>query len=775
MARLRSYTFLSAWLLPLLIGVWVIATQIDIKNDFSLFLPRGSHISQQLINDQLREGPTSRLLLLAIHGADAPALAAMSRRLAQSLKNSGRFVYVLNGAQILEPAEQQFIFRHRYLLSPQIVAERFTAPALRQTLEAQLRYMRSALTPVDRRQLAADPTNEFLAVINQWSAGSMPEQAFGVWMSRDQQRALLLAATKVPGFDMDGQQLVIQTINEAFQHVSESANAKLEISGPAYFALQARATISREAAILSAAASLAAFALLFFYFRSWWLTFLSVLPVVTAVIVGMLVVGLFYGYLHGITLAFGITMIGVANDYSIHFFSNLRAGEQAQTSVQRIWGTLNLGIFTTIIGFSAFLFSSFEGLAQLGLFTISGLLAAGMVTRWLLPGILMTPDTHTIARWPAEKIYNFLLRLQRYRYAAVLLAVAAGGYIWLSPSPFWENDVANLSPLSSEAKQLDATLRQELGAPEAKELVVIRGRNQEAVLERIESLLPIFDRLKQAGHLGGYDAPVHYLPSIKKQQEKLAALPNGQQLTVNLQQALLGLPFKPEAFAPFVRDVAATTQLFPLEPHELGRSLLGLRLASLLMPSADDHWLGLISLRGPTQPAQIAQALHGLPGNDVYYLDLKAESNRMVSSYRDEGLMLLSWGALGIVLALIIGLGSFTRWLRLSLPIAACSIVTVAVLHALGERLSLFHLVSLVLVFGLSLDYSLFFNRAVNKEEISLTFHAIIICAATTILAFGCLALSSAPVLKAIGITVGLGTFLSFVFAATLVPKTKEA
>ena len=47
-----------------------------------------------------------------------------------------------------------------------------------------------------------------------------------------------------------------------------------------------------------------------------------------------------------------------------------------------------LGVLTSICGFSAMLFSGFNGLAQLGLFSIVGLVVAVAVTRWVLPGLM---------------------------------------------------------------------------------------------------------------------------------------------------------------------------------------------------------------------------------------------------------------------------------------------------------------------------------------------------------------------------------------------------
>ena len=98
-------------------------------------------------------------------------------------------------------------------------------------------------------------------------------------------------------------------------------------------------------------------------------------------------VGFAYGEVHGITLAFGFTLIGVAQDYPIHFFSHQRRGLKPLLNVQQLWPTLATGVAATCVAYLAFLASGVTGLAQLGVFSIAGLLVAGLATRCLLPRV----------------------------------------------------------------------------------------------------------------------------------------------------------------------------------------------------------------------------------------------------------------------------------------------------------------------------------------------------------------------------------------------------
>ena len=92
--------------------------------------------------------------------------------------------------------------------------------------------------------------------------------------------------------------------------------------------------------------------------------------------------------------------------------------------------------------------------------------------------------------------------------------------------------------------------------------------------------------------------------------------------------------------------------------------------------------------------------------------------------------------------------------------------VVMASLQLNGISLSLFHLIALMLGAGLGLDYALFFEHAADDpHEQRRTLHAVIVCSLSTLMVFALLALSSIPVLRAIGLTVSLAVVSNFLLA----------
>jgi predicted exporter len=101
--------------------------------------------------------------------------------------------------------------------------------------------------------------------------------------------------------------------------------------------------------------------------------------------------------------------------------------------------------------------------------------------------------------------------------------------------------------------------------------------------------------------------------------------------------------------------------------------------------------------------------------------------------------------------------------------VALALLISAAILQLAGQRLTVFHLIAMLLVMGIGLNYSLFFDR---PEENALLrrrlLFALFVTCATTLLAFVTLAFSSNPVLHAIGLTVSVGAAMAFLTSAAL-------
>ena len=82
----------------------------------------------------------------------------------------------------------------------------------------------------------------------------------------------------------------------------------------------------REATWLGGFATIGMVVLLLVAYRSLPVLVLGLLPLASAGLAGLAAVSAVFGTVHGITLAFGFTLIGVAQDYPMHLFSHQHRG-----------------------------------------------------------------------------------------------------------------------------------------------------------------------------------------------------------------------------------------------------------------------------------------------------------------------------------------------------------------------------------------------------------------------------------------------------------------
>lgn len=768
---------LSLWLLGVVACAWLIA-KTPFTTDMSAFLPSSPEPTQRVLVQQLRDGVASRLILIGLEGGTPELRAELSRRMAAALRAYAGFALVENGDGVVDGKDRDYVWRNRYLLSPGITPERFTAAGLRTALEDDLQWLASGMSPLLKDSLPHDPTGEAVKLAQILTSGTQRTVRDEVWVSGDARQTLLLVQTRAPGFDIDAQEAALNVVNAGFakacKAVDGANDVKMVATGPGIFGVHTRARMKHDVTLYSALASGAIVLLLLAVFRSPVVLALTLVAVVSGALAGFAAVSLCFGYVHGITVGFGVTLIGEAVDYAIYLFARTDQRGGAAHTLSRLWPTLRLGVAVSICGFAAMLFSSFTGFVQLGLFTIAGLAVAVGVTRCVLPALLPASFAGTRRVVFARPLLEWMNRAHQLRLPLVLLVCAALVLVAARGTSLWQDDIASMSPIPAADQRLDRELRQATGAPDVRHIVIATALTLEQVLLASEDTASRLEALLADQALGGYDSPNRYLPSLRTQATRRAALPAPATLVANLAEASAGLPFQPALFEPFLADVAAARQSLPLTRAALDGPALSLKVDALLLRDGKD-WAAVMPLRDVVDAGRIEAAVaQDRDGAKVVLLDLKTASDRLLLQYRREALVLASCGSLVIGVLLLLHFRSLRITLSILAPLAAAVALTLALLTLGGRQLSIFNLFGLLLVVAVGSNYCLFFQRGGFKgDDGERTALSLVLANACTVLGFGVLSLSAIPVLTGIGGTVAIGTALSLVCAAILAPAVE--
>ncbi len=276
------------------------------------------------------------------------------------------------------------------------------------------------------------------------------------------------------------------------------------------------------------------------------------------------------------------------------------------------------------------------------------------------------------------------------------------------------------------------------------------------MLQREERLKPVLDAQVDAGALKGYLALSDWVPSLARQQADAA-------LTARVESQVLaqvGQALGESLQRPSFDAVPLTPQSFLAGPHST--ALRGLWLAD-----AGRGPGSLVLLQGLTNTAQVESvraAVQGLSG--VRWVDKTAEISDLMARYRGAMslLLVLGYGAVFLALRWRFGRAAWRAWL----PSVLATMFTLAVLGWLGESFHLFNVLALILLLGIGVDYGIFLQEHVGDGSAWL---AVVLGAASTLLSFGLLGLSSTPALRAFGLTMALGTACVWLLSPMFRPR----
>lgn len=728
----------------------VLIYQLQLDYRLTAFLPTPGSVEDALVADQIDAGPGGRVILAALVGAPPDVLAAASRRLTDHWRTLPRVQRVDNGELDVAQGWMEILAQRRFLLVPD-VAERVTPEALAGSLQAR----RADLALGGRRAedlVRTDPLGLLPDVAERLLPAANQESHDGVWFDPALERALILVTGNRPPFDIQAQAELLNQLRAGHDVISMDERIELQLAGVGVVAEASAARVRSNARILSLAGGTFIVLILWWAWRSPVRVIAGAIPLVFGVVCGLLAVMAAFEQVHGLTLAFGFTLLGVALDYPVHLFGHDDNG--LVSAARDIRQPLLLGAASTLIAYCAIWLSSSPGLAQLGVFSAAGLAGAAAITLLVLPRLrLPAAATDTLPSLP---------RLPRWPWVPVAAAVVAALVLVFLGDKRWQDDLNRLTPADSEQIAADNTLRSQMGAGDVRYLVLVAGSELEPVLQSTEVLNETLTDARRQGLLADWQSVTDLVPSRRSQVTRRQAWPDVDEMARRLTAA--GPEFRTNAFEPFLRDLAGLPEQPVIMPDSWASTALAAHVETLLAETSAG-WRSLVVPLGLENPAALAELLEQREA-PARLVDLKAVSESMVADYRRDVLVSLLGAVVLISGLLLIRLRRARLTGRILLAPLAAMLCTAAIMAMVHSGLTIVHLIALLLVGGIGLDFSLFANTLSGTEAQALrTRRATLLCAFSSGGVFLILGLSTIGLLQMLGITVASGILLALVFA----------
>ncbi|MDR2215702.1 MAG: hypothetical protein LBE59_07665 [Nevskiaceae bacterium] len=454
------------------------------------------------------------------------------------------------------------------------------------------------------------------------------------------------------------------------------------------------------------------------------------------------VTDLVFGRVHLLTTVFGASLIGVAEDYGIHYFA-ARQGtpvEQRWEQLRQISPGLWLALATSGIAYLALGLAPFPGLRQIAVFSCVGLLAAFLTVLCWFPWLDRKPlRTTRFAAWLARS----LDRWPRWPGGARGWLLASLGIALLLPGLLRLHAVDDIRLLQNAPPELMAEqieVGRILGLASPAQVFLISADSQQALLQREESLTARLAGLVDQGRLFGYQALSDWTPSDRVQRESAALVAMANERAWQAVAAATGEQLEIEPAVPRYLTV-----------EEFHRASAAAATIPIWSDSNGQHH-SLILLQGVSRESlvDLSRAAEGLAG--VRWVDNTARYSQLLQRYRIRLSHLLLVGILAVV-GLLHWRYRGRAW-RAYLPTLLGGAVTLAVFGWMQMPMQLFVLLSLILLLGMGIDYGIFMLEHPGERSVWL---AVAIAGVSTLLSFGLLALSATPALRAFGLGMLVG------------------
>ena len=334
---------IALWSAMVALAAIVLATTLRIDDDLTVFLPSEGAPVEDLLFTRLREGPAARLILVAFGGGTPEGRRSASKAAAAEFSAWDELVRASNGEQAMTPGSFGPLFDYRYLL---MNGDAFDRETLEAALMVRKRQLASPFAKIYEKEATLDPTGQFRDLLISWRDGTKPPpKDGGVWASPDGSRTLLLLETADPGYTLDRQIETVGKLETALDVIATGHDVDVMMAGTPVSTVKARQSVAREMMIGTVLALLMIVGFLFWVYRSFRILLLGALPIASGILLGLMATLVVFDSIHRITLAFGITLLGVAIDYPLHLFSHTHQDEHLSSTAKRILPPMLLGGF----------------------------------------------------------------------------------------------------------------------------------------------------------------------------------------------------------------------------------------------------------------------------------------------------------------------------------------------------------------------------------------------------------------------------------------------
>ncbi len=597
-------------------------------------------------------------------------------------------------------------------------------------------------------------------------------------VTKDHQHLLLFITPAHLPNDTKGNKHLIQVV-DSVSRVCSNNTILVEPFGSCIVSAGNANQLRKDSIYTSSIAVIVIALLLGLYFKNPLVTIFILFPVGFGMLFSLSFLFLLKGVVSAIAIGAGAVVLGIAINYSLHFFTHYKHNRDVKTVLKDLTVPMLIGCTTTVGAFLSLLFAKSEALHDFGLFAAFSLIGAMLFSILVLPQLLKFSFRKEKEITNEQEHHSWIDRLTAYRFDKNKVIVISAFVLTLvftffSGDVAFESDMNKMSFMTKETREAEKHLDEINNFAARSVYVFSNGSTVNEALDNNRLVSQKLDEFKKQGLIKKYSSVSSLFISDKEQADRMnrwnAFFTQAKKDSIKHILIAEGshYKFKEDAFQSFY-DLLNN----PVKPLSKADSDT---LNKLLFK----EWIGNVNGKpsiinhvkvDPENREAIYKAFENNPNIVVFdKQNLTAKFVEVISSDFNTILLITSILVFGFML---LNHGRIELAVINFLPMLISWLWILGIMGLFGIKFNIINIIISTFIFGLGDDYSIFIMDGLlneykfGKKNLDSFKSSILLSALITIIGIGVMIFAKHPALQSIAVITIIGmacvVFISFI------------
>ncbi len=793
----RNKILLSAFVVAAFITVAYFGTKIKLEEDINKFIPKDKKIDD--INFVLQNLKIKDKLVITIYNTDSADtetsdLMLCADALADTLKTTPSNGYIKDLTYKVSDDLMMKVYGTFYNHLPIFLEEKdykriegFINPdSLKDIVKNDYKTLLSPSGVVLGKLIRKDPINITplaLKKIQNLKFDENYDVNEGYIMTKDKKNLMVFISSAVPPNDNERTKIFIESLDGIIKSLQAKFknHITIEYYGAAPVSLGNALQIKHDSIYTSIIALVLIVLVLGLFFRRVTVVFYVLLPVVFGALFSLTILYFLKQEISAIALGAGSIVLGIAINYSLHFFSHFKHEQSVEKVIKDLSLPMIIGCTTTVGAFLSLQFAKSQALHDFGLFAGFSLIGAILFSIIVLPHFLkpqkITPlEIHTsIKKSFLESIITYAFDKNKpLVISAFFLTIL---FAYTSQNVSFESDMLKLNYQSDKLQKAQLHLDKINKFSLTSVYVVSKGKDLNEALKANEIAAEKLEKLKNENSISKFSSVSTILISDSLQKIRINrwnafwTKEKKDSLQARLVQYSKVYKFKEDAFSQFYNLL--NTDFKPAALSDLDT------LKKLVVNdwvTENKNITTVVSLV-KVEPELKSKVYDRFTDNkSIVVFDKQYMSSQFVEIISSDFTLILIITSLLVLGFMLLSHGRFELAFINFLPMFISWLWILGIMGIFGLKFNIINIIISTFIFGLGDDYAIFIMDGLSQEykfgTKSLNSYkvSIFLSVLTTTIGIGVLIFAQHPALKSIAAITIIGMITVLVISFIVQP-----